>query len=405
VEHETRSRLIRATVLYIFVVAVLAILSFASTVTIGDVASFLPYIPENMAPAGIYVILVPVIISLTFFYIASLIGAMFEGKINSVIISGLYAGGFAGLIIVFMILQPVSEPTKVAGYLFMGSFAVYFLYSILATIAELRSQFYIRVIAGALAIFIIGQVCVQLVNLYMIVPGVPESEQVMMIKSMLNWGFSAASVITLVGIFRDSRNPYLAQIGGIAANYFFVVALSLVGTLYINFMSGSLTEVSPVIEQLSPYVEWTGIVIIGAFIFQIMRRGMTESMMVPTEIGSWTKHIQDTSATKGKSLKDFTEIIDEFIQRGNKEHLLVKLFRFLNENRASEKEMAESLDEFIKFEDQKFPHFSRRGTSDKIEEKNRERRMQVLQKTVERINALGLGAYKNTRQTEENGGQ
>ncbi len=404
-EHETRSRLIRATGLYIFVVAVLAILSFGSSVTIGDVASFLPYIPENMAPAGIYIIMVPVIIALTFFYIASLIGALFEGKINSVIISGLYAGGFASLITVFMILQPVSEPTKVAGYLFMGSFAVYFLYSILATIAELRSQFYIRVIAGALAIFILGQVCVQLVNLYMIVPGVPESEQVKMIKSMLNWGFTAASVVTLVGIFRDSRNPYLAQIGGIAANYFFVVALSLIATLYINFMSGSLTEVSPVIKQLSPYVEWTGIVIIGAFIFQIMRRGMTESMMVPTEIGSWTKHIQDTSATKGKSLKDFTEIIDEFIQRGNKENLLVKLFRFLNENRASEKEMAESLDEFIKYEDQKFPHFSRRGTSDKIEEKNRERRMQVLQKTVERINALGLGVYKNTRQSEENGGQ
>jgi len=405
VEHETRSRLIRATVLYLFVVAILVILSFASTVTIGDVASFLPYIPENMAPAGIYVILVPVIVSLTFFYIASLIGAMFEGKINSVIISGLYAGGFASLIIVFMILQPVSEPTKVAGYLFMGSFAVYFLYSILATIAALRNQFYIRVISGALAIFILGQVCVQLVNLYMIVPGVPESEQVMMIKSMLNWGFSTASVVTLIGIFRDSRNPYLSQIGGIAANYFFVVALSLVGTLYINFMSGSLTEVSPVIEQLSPYVEWTGIVIIGAFIFQIMRRGMTESMMVPTEIGSWTKHIQDTSATKGKSLKDFTQIIDEFIQRGNKENLLVKLFRFLDENRASEKEMAESLDEFIKYEDQKFPHFSRRGTSDQIEEKNKERRMQVLQKTVDRINALGLGAYKTQRQLEENGGQ
>ncbi len=40
-EKETRNRLIRATGLYIFVVAILAILSFASTITIGDVASFL----------------------------------------------------------------------------------------------------------------------------------------------------------------------------------------------------------------------------------------------------------------------------------------------------------------------------------------------------------------------------
>ncbi len=404
-ENETRSRLIRATGMYFFVVAILAILSFASRVTIGDVGSFLPYIPEEMAPAGIYIIMVPVMVALTFFYLASLIGSLFEGKINRVIISGLYAGGFASLIIVFMILQPVSEDTTVAGYLFMGSFAVYFLYSILATIAELRSQFYIRVIAGALSIFIIGQVCVQLVNLFMVIPGVPESEQVTLIKEMLNWGFNVASMITLVGIFKDSRNPYLAQIGGIAANYFFVVSLSLIGTLYINFISGSLTDVSPVIKQLSPYVEWTGVVIIGAFIFQIMRRGMTESMMVPTEIGSWTKHIQDTSATKGRALKDFSEIIDEFIQKGHKEKLLVKLFRFLNENRAAENEMADSLEEFIKYEDQKFPHFSRRGTSDKIEEMNKERRMQILQKTVKRINALGLGAYRNTRQKEENGGQ
>ena len=399
-ENGIRSRIIRATGMYIFVLAILAVLSFASTITIGDVATFLPYIPEVMAPAGIYVIMVPIMVSLTFFYSASLVGLLFEGKINRVIISGLYAGGFASIIIVFMILQPMSEATTVAGYLFMGSFAVYFLYSILSTIAELRSQFYIRVIAGAVSIFIIGQVCIQLVSLFMVTPGVPEPEHVTVIKNMLNWGFSAASVITLVGIYRDSKNPYLSQIGGIAANYFFVVSLSLIGTLYINFISGSLTDVSPVIKQLTPYVEWTGVVIIGAFIFQIMRRGMTESMMVPTEIGSWTKHIQDTSATKGKALKDFTDIIEDFIQKGRKEKLLIKLFRFLNENRAAEKEMENSLEEFIRYEDQKFPNFSRRGTSEKIEEMNRERRMLVLQKTVHQINALGLGAYGNARHSE-----
>jgi len=402
-EKENRSRLIRVTGLYIFIVAILSILSFASTLTIRDVASFLPYIPESMAPAGIYVILVPVMVGITFFYLASLVGALFEGKINNVIISGLYAGGFASLIIVFMILQPASEASRLAGYLLIGSYAVYFLYSIMATVAELRGQFYIRVVSGALAIFIIGQVCVQLVNLYMVVPGVPESEQVALLKGMLSWGFSAASVITLIGIFRDSRNPYLAQIGGVAANYFFVVAISLIGTLYINFISGNITEVSPVLKQLSPYVEWTGVVIIGAFIFQVMRQGMRESMMTPTEIGSWRKHVQDTSSTKGKELKEFTEIIEEFVQEGDKVGLLIKLFRFLSDNRASDREMAESLEEFIKYEDQKFPNFSRRGTSRRIEEKNRERRMQVLQRTVERINALGLGAYRINRQTEEKG--
>ena len=127
---------------------------------------------------------------------------------------------------------------------------------------------------------------------------------------------------------------------------------------------------------------------------------MNESMMVPTEIGEWGKHIQDTSSTKGKQLRDFTEIIDEFIQRGVKEYILVKLYGFLNENRASEKEMGETLKDLVDYEDQKHPNFARKGTSKKIDEKNVERRMQVLVNTVHKINALGLGAYRNMGQNE-----
>ncbi len=403
-EKETRSGLIRATGGYLFVALILLAISFATPLTIGEIGSFLPYIPPDLAPVGVYVLFMPLLVGISLFYLAVLVGSLFEGKINNVIISGLYAGGFASFIIVFMILQPMSEATQVAGYLFMGSYAVYFLYTILSLIAELRNQHYIRVISGALAIFIIGQVCVQLVNLYMVIPGVPESEQVSLIKEMLNLGFGVASGITLVGIFRDSRNVYLAQFGGVASNYFFVTALSLIGTLYLNFIGGRLTEVNPVIKQLSPYVEWTGIVIVGAFIFTVMRRGMSESMMVPTEIGDWGRHIQDTSSTKGKQLRDFTEIIDEFVRDGKKEQLTVKLFRFLNENRASEKEMGESLQELIHYEDQKHPNFARRGASKKVDENNKDRRMQVLGKTVQMINALGLGAYriKGQQKKEEN---
>ncbi len=46
---------------------------------------------------------------------------------------------------------------------------------------------------------------------------------------------------------------YLAQFGGIASNYFFVTSLSLIGTLYLNFIGGRLTEVNPVIQQYSSY--------------------------------------------------------------------------------------------------------------------------------------------------------
>jgi len=388
---ERRSSLLRASAIYLFIAALLGFLSFATEVTVGDVASFLPYVPEGLAPASIRVVLIPVLVSITFFYATSITGALFEGELTRVIISLLYAGGFASLILVFMVIQPTNQATRGAGLLLMACYLIYFAYSILSTLARLRGQFYLRVIPGALSLFIYGQILIQIVDLYTHVPGVPESEQVALIKNVLGWGSAAASLISLVAIFRDSRNPYVAQIGDVASNYFFVVSVSIIGTLYYYFVTGAIAQVNPVVEQLSPYVEWTGVVVLGAFIFQVIRRGMMESMMTPVEAGRWGRHIQDVSTTKGRSLQEFSQIVEEFIQEGSKERLLVRLFQFLSENRASEREMVESLEGLIKYQDESPPYFSRRGTGERVEALNRERRLRVLEEAVERIMGLGLG--------------
>lgn len=388
---ENRSRLIRSTALFLFVAGVLGGISYMTPFTVGDFGSFLPYMPPALVNESIAVVLLPILGGMAFFYAATLLTIFFEGRLNRVLVSGMIAGGFTGIIAFFMILQPISQATQVAGYLVMGSFSLFFIYNILAAVAEIRGQHYIRVVSGSATIFILGQVCVQLANLYMVTPGVPESNQVLLIKDMLNWGFAVAAVITMIGIFRDSRNAYLAQAGGIASSYPFVVAMSLIGTLYFNFISGRLVQVSPVINELTRYVEWTGIVVLGALIFTIVRRGMQESMMVPFEAGAWSKHIQDLSPTKGKALEDFTDIIDEFVREGHKERLLVKLFRFLEENRASEAEIASTLRELIKYEDEKPPSIARKGSAERVQRGNQERRMELLQRTVGRINQLGLG--------------
>ncbi len=88
------------------------------------------------------------------------------------------------------------------------------------------------------------------------------------------------------------------------------------------------------------------------------------------------------------------------MEGGQKERLTVKLFRFLNENRASEPEMGKCLKEIIDYEDQKHPNFTKRGTSKKVDESNQERRMLVLARTVQHINGLGLGAYRSKGQKQ-----
>jgi hypothetical protein len=65
---------------------------------------------------------------------------------------------------------------------------------------------------------------------------------------------------------------------------------------------------------------------------------------------------------------------------------------FLDENRASEYEMSIVLRGLINYEDQKAPSLAKMGTTERIEEENRETRIKVLTQTVEKINTLGFSS-------------
>ena len=107
-EAENRGRLVRATALYLFVAVVLSGISFATPYTVGDFGTFLPYMPDSLIHVGISVVLLPLLAGITLWYLGALLSIIFEGKLNRVIVSGLYAGGFAAIIAIIMVLQPIS---------------------------------------------------------------------------------------------------------------------------------------------------------------------------------------------------------------------------------------------------------------------------------------------------------
>ena len=75
-EPETRSGLIRATVAYFVIAAIMGVLSFGSTLTVGELGSFLPYLPPDLSQVGVYVLFVPLLVGISFFYVSVLIGAL-----------------------------------------------------------------------------------------------------------------------------------------------------------------------------------------------------------------------------------------------------------------------------------------------------------------------------------------
>jgi hypothetical protein len=379
-----RSLFLRRTALYGLFAGILGYSIYFKDFTLGDLGNFLPMSPQ-MASISLEIILIPLLASITIFYVASIVGIAFEGILAEVLAGTLYAAGFASFFALFLILQPGPSINQ-AGYLLSAAFGVILAYNVVSTLARLRKSQALKAVAVSATIYLEGQISLRLMSLLIgasgasMPPGLAQA-----ITEFLNLGITIAAIFTLFAASKDSGNAYLAALGGIASNYLFSVSLSLIGALYYGFFLGGLSAFAPSIRNLSPYVEWTGICIFAAIIFTVMRRGMQGSIMVKNRLGEWRKHMQQVTTYKGDRFVGFTEVVDDFIEHGNREKLMVKLTLFLHENQAGDDEISGLLAELINYEDEKSPALSRTGSTEVLDNQNKLRRLDLLQKTIANI--------------------
>jgi hypothetical protein len=394
----------RSTFLYGIFVVFMVWLIYFNEFKLGGLGHFLP-MSEKMASMSLDILLVPLLASVSVFYAGVVVNRALEGPLAELLVGSLYAGGFATFFALFLILNP-GEMVNQAGVLLSAAFAVLLAYNALATVSRLRRNPALRAAAISATIYLEGQIIYRVIALLIkSSSSTTPPELITAVGEFVNLGVSIAAVFTLMAVFKTSGNPYLSALGGIASNYLFSVSLSLIGALYYGFFLGGLSSFAPSISNLSPYVEWTGICVFAALIFTVMRRGMQGSIIVEDRLGQWKKHLQDVTTYKGDRFVGFTEIIDEFVEKGDKQRLLIRLTLFLHENHVADDEISRLLAELIGYEDQKKPAISRSGRAVVIDDENMDRRLKVLQRTITRIVPSGvqgvsasLGARANTEQ-------
>ena len=385
-----RRDIIRRTGIWAVSAGILGWLIYFHDLRLGDLGSFLP-MSDQIARANMDLLLIPLLASITIFYIASVVAITLEGVLAEVLTGTLYAAGFAAFFALFLVLQP-GQAFSQAGYLLSGAFGVLLVYNIVSTLARLRGAQALKAATVSATIFMVGQIVLRLISLFIstsgasMPPGMAEG-----ITGFVSLGITIAGVFTLFAVFKSSKNAYLAATGSIAGNYLFSVSLSLIGALYYGFFLGGLRSYAPGIENLSPYIEWTGICVFAAIIFTVMRRGMQDSIMIKNRLGEWGKHMQEITTYKGDRFVGFTEVIDDFVERGNRERLLVRLALFLHENQAGDDEISGLLAPLINYRDESSPDMARSGRAEAIEMENKLRRLSLLQNTIGHIIPPGLG--------------
>lgn len=400
-DRETKRRILRNSALYGIFAALLLWLIYFNDLTIGDFSSFLPYLPDQLASTSISVVLLPLLVSMSIFYAASLFGAAFEGVFNELLVGSLYATGFAAFFALFLIYSPGSEMLNSAGYLFLAAFAVLLIYNALAALSRFWKVHALRALAASATIYVEGQIAMMLLGLFLGSSGLSlPGELGGALNELLDLGFMVAAAVSLLAVLKTSHNPYLSTVGGVASNYILVVSTSLTGSLYFNYFRGRLAAISPGIANLSPYIEWTTICIVAALIYTKTRRSIQASMTAEAQLGDWIKHVQEISTYKGDRFVGFTEMINDFIERGRRDRLLVRLAMFLHENRVVDDEISLLLSELINHEDAKKPVFSLSERASALEKENEARRRGVLQRTISRIMPMGLGVWAGMKELE-----
>lgn len=391
-DKEIKKRILRNSALYGGFAVLLLWLIYFKDLTIGDFSSFLPYLPDQLASTSLSVILLPLLVSLSIFYVASLFSAAFEGAFNELLVGSLYATGFAAFFALFLIYSPGSKMLNSAGYLFLAAFVVLLIYNSLASLSKSWNIHMLKALAASATIYVEGQITMMLLDLFLGSSGMSMPGELSgVLDKLLNLGFLVATAVSLLAVLKTSQNSYLSAVGGVSSNYPLVVAASLTGSLYFNYFRGRLAYISPGIANLSPYIEWTAICIVAAIIFTRTRRSMQTSLMAKAQLGDWIKHVQEISTYKGDRFVGFTEMVNGFIEKGRRDRLLVSLTMYLHENRGTDEEIALLLSDLINYEDAKKPFFSLRGKTSALEEKNEARRRSVLQKTISKIMPIGVG--------------
>jgi len=183
---------------------------------------------------------------------------------------------------------------------------------------------------------------------------------------------------------RSTTFRLLKQISVDPARNFFVGFLA---TGYLNFIRPPLVANLPFL----PYMEWVTIALAVCVVYTVTGFS-TKELYANSEALGWREHIQKVRREIGHDLMRVTSVMEQFVEHGVKEPLLVYLALHLQRLGATEESILNTLSPLIDYQENARRHklyflffpWTRR----KIAMKNKKAREDLLKPLVRKINRL-----------------
>jgi hypothetical protein len=205
---------------------------------------------------------------------------------------------------------------------------------------------------------------------------------------LISGGLIALSFGSLLRTFVNVENwavsPLLSQVLQEQANYFYIGLLIVAYLILIR---------PPLAAHMAflPYVEWVAIALV-VYVVYTMTRQPADEFYISSQAPGWKKHVQEIRRETGRDLTRVTSVMEQFVDHGVKEPLLVYLTLHLKMLGETEEDILKTLSLLINYKEntQRYQprFFAFPGTKRKLAERNKEARENLLDALLKKVDKV-----------------
>lgn len=209
------------------------------------------------------------------------------------------------------------------------------------------------------------------------------------ISSLILLSSLTAAFLSLTVLAENNENPYVATFAkriSIRPSENFIQVFTLLA--YLFYVRPQIDVYFSEYSKYLPYFEW-GIIVFTAFLsFRNLRSYIQNDLTRVDVMGKLQKHLQEIETSSDYRIDNLTKSVNNFIERGEKEVLLMYLANILSKNSASALSSANALHELIYYKPKELELITFRWNKEQAHLQDMAKRKEILSQVLPIIQQL-----------------
>jgi hypothetical protein len=353
----------------------------------------------NIKPSFLFY---PIIATSIALYLASILKLLLTGELSYITVSSIKMLAATIFFSIILANPPTPQVLQPLGFWLLMATITIIIVRAAGSITKYYGGVILKTFIESPCIFTLGYILNRVLNILI------NTQNIEFLKSTclpekIYYSFLTLSILSILGILQNSRNPYLSYVGKKFGTLSGKTSTFIIIILLLFYFS----DLRPIIVNLLPnyivVIEWAAVCLTAFAIYRRMKTYVSKRLTEDLKVGEWTTHVQKIFHEKDKVV-EVSKVAEEFIESGLKGGILSYLIAALVENEVPTSTIESIIGELADYEDDHYPKLTLKWELENLEIENKKRRMKVLTSTlIKASNFLGLSSQSHILEEELEG--